>query len=135
VSVGQLLGLFAKGLQSAELWFLLSLVALEMGTTFAIQRQLLLRMSDERRAQFWNQASWGAAILVCPMPSATMLPFFWVTRPRRGFGPGVVAILIGLASSAGLVVALDLVGQLWMWLVGLQIDGIWLLPVSSFLPR
>lgn len=124
MSIGQLLGLFGKGLLSPELWFLICLVALQMGGTYALQRALWMRLSPERRAQGWNEISWGAAIFLAPMPWATMVPFCWVTRPRRGVGPGVVAILAGLAWSVGLVFALELGGRLLMWIFGVEIDGI-----------
>jgi hypothetical protein len=124
MTIGHFLGLFVKGLQTAELWFLICLVALQMGATYALQRALLSRMTPERRAQGWNAASWGAAILVCPTPFATMLPFCWVTRAKRGVGPGIVALLIGLAWSIGLLVAIEIGGQLLMWIFGVEIEGV-----------
>ncbi|NUO51928.1 MAG: hypothetical protein HOV80_24015 [Polyangiaceae bacterium] len=124
MSISHFLGLFVKGLQTAELWFLIFLVAFQMGATYALQRALLSRMSPARRAQGWNGASWGAAILVCPWPFATMLPFCWVTRKRPGVAWGLLALLMGLAWSFGLLVAIETGGQLLMWLFGVEIEGV-----------
>ena len=53
-----------------------------------------------------------------------MLPFCWVTRQRRGVAWGLLALLMGLGWSFGLLVAIESGGQLLMWLFGVEIEGI-----------
>jgi hypothetical protein len=123
VTFSQFFRLLFQGLQTAELWCLLSLFVVHAGGTFAVQYALWLRLPDERRQGGWNALSWGAAVLLCPIPCLTMLPFCWVTRPRPGAGHAARALVFGVLWSAAVLVAVEIVSQLVLWLFGVQIAG------------
>lgn len=72
-------------------------------------------MEPDRRARAWNGLSWAVAILT--LNAISMIPFEWVTRPKRGFEPGVVALAAGCDWMLLAVVATALVNALIGWLL------------------
>lgn len=72
-----------------------------------VQRAWLRRLSDERRAQAWNGASWAAALYA--FGPLSMLGFCWVTRRRPGAVRAALALLVGLVATAPVLGAIALV--------------------------
>jgi hypothetical protein len=74
-----------------------------------VQRAWLRRLSEERRAQAWNGASWAAALYA--FGPLSMLGFCWVTRRRPGALRALISLAAGLASTClvvGCIVLVDL---------------------------
>ena len=75
--------LVLRGLASPAFYLMLLASAVGYLVPYAIQRALLSRLDEERRARAWNGLTWACAILWLPSP-LTMIAFAWVTR--RGAG-------------------------------------------------
>jgi hypothetical protein len=106
------LELIWRGLRDPALYVLLLEGFLGYFVPYWFQRELLARMSPERRARSWNGLTWACAILWTLHPALSMIPFAWVTRPRRGVKQGFIAIAWGLLLSA-ICIGLD-VGLGWL---------------------
>lgn len=72
-------------------------------------------MSGERRARAWNGLSWAVAVLT--LNAISMIPFEWVTRPKRGVVPGVVALAAGCDWMLLVIAATGVVNALIGWLL------------------
>jgi hypothetical protein len=105
--------LVLKGLGTKQLWGLLLQAAFELGSAWYLQRMLLDRMTDDRRARGWNALSQATAIL--HVGGLSMIPFVWVTRDKRGVGWGALALVIGVAWAALLVGLSMLSSELIDW--------------------
>jgi hypothetical protein len=93
--------LVVQGLGTLQLWGLLLQAALEYGSAYLLQRWLLTRMAEERRARAWNALTWSTAIFWAG--GLSMLPFCWVTRDTRGPLAGALALFYGAVWTAVLV--------------------------------
>ena len=72
-------------------------------------------MEAERRARSWNGLSWAIAIL--SVNAISMIPFEWVTRPKRGVESGVLALALGFVWGAGVFAATVGLSALIGWLL------------------
>jgi hypothetical protein len=118
------LELFRKGLVEPVFWALVAQVLVTWLVPFTAQWLLLRKMSAERRGRAWNDLTWAAAILFMFLNATTMIPFAWVTRPERGVGKGILALLYGFALAVGVLVlqvALNgLINKYWLGLPFLE---------------
>jgi hypothetical protein len=72
-------------------------------------------MEPARRARAWNGLTWAVAIIT--LNAISMIPFEWVTRRERGWGPGAVALAIGFGWGVLVVGATLLANALIGWLL------------------
>lgn len=103
-------GLFGRALTEPVFYFLVGYSAVTTLVPYWLQRELLARMSAERRERMWNGLSWACALLWLH-PALSMIPFAWVTRSKPGWKGGLLAIGWGLALAVVVVLVLELVGQ------------------------
>jgi hypothetical protein len=103
--VENLLELCLRGVQEPAFWGLLARAVVVWAVPFGAQLLLLRRMNAERRARAWNALTWAVGLLHMPLNATTMIPFAWVTRPKRGLLPGVLALLYGVALAVPVLAA------------------------------
>ena len=104
---------FVRALGEPVFYLLLLNAAIVLLLPLVVQRELLARMDEERRARMWNTLTWSQAILWGGPFS--MIPFAWVTRPRRGVVPGIVALAWGTLLCALLLGAEKLLDVAFQW--------------------
>jgi hypothetical protein len=109
--------LVVQGLGTLQLWGLLVQAGLEYGSTYLLQRLLLGRMAEERRARGWNALTWSTAIFWAG--GFSMIPFAWVTRSRRGRWSWARALFYGALWTAALVAVSIAGGEVIARLFGL----------------
>lgn len=107
--------LLRKGLAAPAFWALVLQTIVANLLPYAVQSWLLRHMDAERRSRVWNGLSWGVAVLT--LNALSMIPFAWVTRPRRGFEAGVVALAAGCDLMIGTIAVGSLVNALVGWLL------------------
>lgn len=110
-----MLELFGRGIVEPAFWALVLQTVVANLLPYAVQSWRLRRMEAERRERGWNGLSWAVAVLT--LNAISMIPFEWVTRPRRGVEPGVVALAAGCDLMLLVVVATGVVNALIGWLL------------------
>jgi hypothetical protein len=93
--------------------FLRQILALALGIVLPLllQRALLARMSEERRARGWSRVTWAFALYaVGPL---SMIPFSWVTRRWRGPGEAARALALGVVWTAVVLGALSAIDAVY----------------------
>jgi hypothetical protein len=115
-AVVEFLRLCWKGAGTPAFWALVAMTAFQYAVPFLVQRALLARMSEERRDRAWNDLTWAVAIL--HFQALSMLPFCWVTRRRSGFGPGALALLMGVGWTALVLGLASLGSEAIAWVFG-----------------
>lgn len=103
------LELVLRGLGTPTLYWMLLAAAVGYAVPYAIQRALLSRMNEERRARAWNALTWACALFWLPSP-LSMIAFAWVTRRGPGRAEAARALAWGVALAC-IMVAFEVVSN------------------------